>query len=179
MERSQGNARRTPHQTSESGNLSQIAGGESRKSRNPFAVARLKPSTNLRRNVFLKRCARSKKTKLKGRRRCIAHSIWNNMAFEGMSYTSNTSSPARMMTTSENEGDLMVEKTSTRAFRLLSAGPKKIVRIQTRRDRRTWSRDRSKSGSNDRGLCPVYDQLDSVDRLMLKLRTESIICGEP
>ena len=179
MERSQGNARRTPHHTSKSGNLSQIAGGESRKSRKPFAVARLKPSTNTCRYLLLKRYGMSKKTKLKGRTSCIARSIWNNVTCEGKLYASDAFLSSRMMTSSENEGDVMVEKTSTRTFRLLSPRPKGIIWISTCRDRRTLSRDRSTLGSNGRGKHPAYYQLDSMGKHMLEPRTRATLCEEP
>jgi len=87
-------------------------GGVLRKSRKPFSVIASKTSINFCCASF---CGISKtaseKTKLKGRIWFIAHNVSNNVTHEDKPDMSLFS---RMMTTSENNGDVMVEKTSMR-----------------------------------------------------------------
>ena len=99
-----------------------MVGGESRKSRRPSAASESKTSVNFHRNSprkirrispWKKSETASENTKLKGRMRLIARNVSNKVTCEskpGMSLL------PRMITISENKGDVMVEKTSTRVF---------------------------------------------------------------
>lgn len=148
-----------------------MVGGESRKSRRPSAATESKASVNFRRTSprKIRRISPWKKsetgienTNLKGRMRFIARNVSNNTTREskpGMSLL------PRMMTISENKGDVMVEKTSTRTSPVLTLCPGRMSRILTCRDRRALSLERSRLGSNDRGSRAVCHQLDSANKL--------------
>jgi len=127
--------------------LLRIVGGGPRKLRRRFAAAESRTSTNFcRASTSRKSKTTSEKTKLNGRTLCISRSVSKSGTRES---TPEMSLFSRTTTTSENDGDVMVEKTSTRASRASPLRPKGTVRTLKCRDRRTSRRDRSKLESDD------------------------------
>ena len=81
-----------------------MVGGESRKSRAPFAATKFKPLSN---SPLYESGTSSKNTNLKGLTSFIVRNVLNSVA----SQCGQGTSSARTMTSSENTGDVMVEKT--------------------------------------------------------------------
>ena len=126
--------------------LLQIVGGEPRKLSRRFAATESKTSTNFCLASFLRISKTTReKTNLNGRTRFISRNVSKSGTRESMADMSLLS---RTTTTSENDGDVMVEKTSTRASRASPFRPKGTERTLRYRDRRTLSRDRSKLESD-------------------------------
>jgi hypothetical protein len=132
-----------------------MVGGESRKSRRPSAVAESKALPNSRSTSSRNKSgATSANTSLKGLNPFIERSVSNNATSKGRLATALT---PMIRTSSENTRDVIVEN----ALRRMGwrAGAKSIPQPLSSRDRRTLSRDRSKS-------VPVHRQLESVGRPM-------------
>ena len=87
-----------------------MVGGESRKSRKPFAATKSSPSAKLRRTPSQRSETSSKNTNLKGLISFISRNVSNSVTSWGK-YTAVV--PVRTITSSENKGDVTVENTST------------------------------------------------------------------
>jgi hypothetical protein len=84
-----------------------MVGGESRKSRRPFAATESKAPSNFRRaSPGSKSVFTSKNTNLKGLSPFILRNVSNNRTSEGREVTTLT---PMMITSSENTGDTIVE----------------------------------------------------------------------
>jgi len=146
--------------------LLRIVGGQRRKLSRRFAAGESKTSTSFCRASSSKKTETTReKTNLNGRIRFISRNASKSGMREGKADISLFS---MAITTSENEGDVMLEKTSTRASRASPLRPRGIERSLKCRDRRTSSRDRSKLERDDSGARAICHQFGFASNSILK-----------